>query len=123
MRSIRVVEGNIAADEVLGFTRRLVGVQVDFLVLERSPNRSTKTLSTQLPLPSMLSEMLSLSLMSLGRKSESVNCDPWSVLKISGQPYLESSSRTASTQKSVVSVFDIRQDKTRRVAQSRTAKR
>jgi len=43
------------------------------------------------------------------------------VLKISGTPCFCSASSSASTQKSVVSVFDSRQESTLRVNQSMTA--
>src|SRR5262249_16738907 len=41
-------------------------------------------------------------------KSSLVNWLPWSVLKISGLPYWQSACSSASTQKSVPSVFDSR---------------
>ena len=54
-------------------------------------------------------------------QSSLVNCDPWSVLKISGRPYFLIASSSASTQKCVVSVFDSRQAKTLRLATSKIA--
>jgi hypothetical protein len=49
-----VVEVDVAADGSSGLADRGVGVQVDLLVLDRRQMRSTKTLSRQRPLPSML---------------------------------------------------------------------
>lgn len=50
-----------------------------------------------------------------------VNLQPWSVLKISGQPYLSIASSNASTQNSVSSVVDTRHESTRREYQPTTA--
>jgi hypothetical protein len=47
-------------------------------------NRSTNTLSRHAPLPSMLMAMPLLA--SRPVKAAPVNCEPWSVLKISGLP-------------------------------------
>ena len=52
-----------------------------------------------------------------------MNCLPWSVLKISGVAYLASASFNASMQKEASMVFDNRQDRTWRVAQSMIATR
>src|ERR671914_513541 len=51
-----------------------------------------------------------------------VNCAPWSVLNISGTPFLRASSR-ASTQKLASRVFDSRQANTYRLYQSMMATR
>ena len=51
-------------------------------------------------------------------KSSLVNWLPWSVLKISGLPYWESASSSASTQNSAPSVFDSRHASTARLTQS-----
>jgi hypothetical protein len=48
---------------------------------------------------------------------------PWSVLKISGRPYLANASSTASRQNSTSRVIDNRQARTRRLNQSITAAR
>jgi hypothetical protein len=47
-------------------------------------NRSTNTLSRQAPLPSMLMAMPLPA--STPVKAAPVNCEPWSVLKMSGLP-------------------------------------
>src|SRR6516225_1060098 len=68
-------------------------------------NRSTKMLSLKRPRPSML--MATPCAQSTPVKSSSVNWLPWSVLKISGCPWLKASSR-ASIQKLASSRFDKR---------------
>ena len=55
-------------------------------------------------------------------KAALVNCAPWSVLKISGQPYFAIASSTAAMQKALSSVTETRQLSTRRLAQSITAR-
>ena len=48
-------------------------------------------------------------------KSIEVNCEPWSVLKMSGLPCRASASSTASMQNAASRVIDSRQDRTRRL--------
>ena len=55
--------------------------------------------------------------------SSHVNCEPWSVLKISGTPNFDIASSSASTQKSAVRVFERRKLSTLRLATSRIATR
>ena len=80
-----------------------------------------KTLSIQRPRPSM--EIRIPALVSRPVKTALVNCEPWSVLKISGLPNRASASSRASTQNAVSIVFDSRQASTARLAQSRIATR
>ena len=47
-----------------------------------------------------------------------VNCEPWSVLKISGLPCFTSASSNVSTQNAASMVIDTRHDRTRRLNQS-----
>ena len=54
-------------------------------------------------------------------KSEPVNWLPWSVLKISGLPCRASASSSAATQNDASIVFDNRQERIARLAQSMTA--
>ena len=56
-------------------------------------------------------------------KAALVNCEPWSVLKISGWPKRASASSRASTQNATSIVFDSRQASTARLAQSMIATR
>src|SRR3954454_4005283 len=79
------------------------------------------TLSSQRPRPSI--EILTPAARSLSVKTELVNCEPWSVLKISGRPNRPSASSRASRQKLVSIVLDKRHDNTARLAQSMIATR
>ena len=88
---------------------------------EREPCRSTKTLSMQQPRPSMLIAIPSCR--SRPVNASEVNCDPWSVLNISGLPNRSRASYSASRQKLVSMVFESRHDNTRRLCQSMTATR
>ena len=56
-------------------------------------------------------------------KASAVNCEPWSVLKISGWPKRDRASSSASTQNELSRVFDSLQESTRREYQSMTATR
>src|SRR6478672_5313366 len=58
---------------------------------------------------------------SLPVKDELVNCEPWSVLKMSGRPNRASAYSKASMQKLVSIVFESRHDHTARLAQSTIA--
>ena len=67
--------------------------------LSERHSRSMNTLSSQRPRPSI--EILIPAANSLPVKDELVNCEPWSVLKISGRPNRASTSSKASMQKLV----------------------
>jgi type 1 fimbria pilin len=56
-------------------------------------------------------------------KAAPVNCEPWSVLKISGKPCLTKASCSVSMQNAASIVIDTRHDNTRRLAQSSTTAR
>jgi hypothetical protein len=56
-------------------------------------------------------------------KAWPVNCEPWSVLKISGLPWRAKASSTASTQNAASMVIERRHDSTRRLNQSSTTAR
>jgi len=87
--------------------------------LSERQTRSTKTLSMQRPLPSML--MVIAAPRSTLVNASAVNCEPWSVLKMVGLGKRASASCRASTQKLVSSVFDSRHASTRRLYQSMMA--
>jgi len=76
-----------------------------------------KTLSDQRPRPSMLIRTPAVSSVSIN--AALVNCAPWSVLKISGRPFLRASS-SAPRQNELSIVFDRRQARTYRLYQSIT---
>jgi len=59
----------------------------------------------------------------LAVKAALVNCAPWSVLKMRGLPCRVMASSSASMQKRVSIVFDKRQERTARLAQSMIATR
>ena len=79
------------------------------------------TLSIQRPRPSI--EMRTPALISTPVKAALVNWLPWSVLKISGLPHRASASSSAATQNDASIVFDSRQERTARLAQSMTTTR
>ena len=79
------------------------------------------TLSIQRPRPSM--EMATPASASAPVKTAEVNCEPWSVLKISGLPNLARASSSAARQKETSIVFDRRHASTARDAQSMIATR
>src|SRR6202048_390562 len=54
MLALVIVEAEPGANAGLGLGDRRIGIEVDFLVFEAPPHRSTKMLSMQRPLPSML---------------------------------------------------------------------
>jgi hypothetical protein len=79
------------------------------------------TLSIQRPLPSI--DIRTSAAVSTSVNRGEVNWPPWSLLKIPGLPNRASASSSAAMQKSTSMVFDNRQLRTRRVAQSITATR
>jgi hypothetical protein len=56
-------------------------------------------------------------------RAKAVSCEPWSVFMVSGGTKRAMASSGASAQNSASSVFDGRQDGTRRLCQSMTATR
>src|SRR5205823_2372116 len=94
-----VVEVEIPADRMSRLADGFVGSQIDLLVFDAA----------------LAGEQAG--------KAEPVNCEPWSVLNISGLPWRAKASSRVSTQKAASIVIDNRQDRTRRVAQSSTTAR
>src|SRR5664280_1375615 len=74
MWSPAIVEVQVAADRSAGLADAVVGVQIPSSYLTLRQSRSTKTLSRQAPLPSMLIAMSLL--VSTLVKAEPVNCEP-----------------------------------------------
>jgi len=79
------------------------------------------TLSIQRPRPSM--EIATPTWASAPVNAAEVNCEPWSVLKISGLPNFARASSSAARQSETSIVFDSRHARTARDAQSMTATR
>src|SRR3982751_4308224 len=96
MRSAGIVEAEVPADRGAGLADRVVGPEIDLLVLDRSPEPLDEDVVPPGPLPSMLMTIPALS--STLVKSWLVNCEPWSVLKTSGRPCRASASSSASMQ-------------------------
>ena len=79
-----IVKGQISANADASFGHVLVGVEVDFFVFDRTPEPFDDHVVPPRPLPSI--EMAISAFFSTAVKSMEVNCDPWSVLKMSGLP-------------------------------------
>lgn len=116
-----IVKGQISANAATGLGHGLVGVEIDLLVFDRPPEPLDEDIVRQTPLPSI--EMAISAFFSTAVKSIEVNCDPWSLLKISGLPSRASASSTASMQKAASIVTDSRHDRTFRLNQSTRAQR
>jgi hypothetical protein len=106
MQPLVVVELEVGGDALPRLGHAFVSFEVDLFILEAGQIRSTKVLSAKRQRPSML--MATPWARSTPVKSSPVNWLPWSVLKISGCPWLSVSSR-ASMQKLASSRFDKRQ--------------
>src|ERR1700726_2715870 len=124
MLAFVVVKAEPGAHPSLGLGNVLIGIEVDFLVFEAAPQPLDEdVVHAAAPrfregrlLPSIL--IITPCCFSVPVKSSLVNWLPWSVLKISGRPYRESASSSASTQNSALSVFDNRHASTARLTQS-----
>jgi hypothetical protein len=84
MWSSSVVKIEIPADRISCLGDALVGVQVDFLVLDAFPQPLNEQVVPPSPFAVMLMAMSWLA--SRPVNAAPVNCAPWSVLKISGLP-------------------------------------
>lgn len=83
-REFSIWRDQIAADTTAGLSRRFMGVQVDFLVFDRTQSRSTNNVVP--PRPLAVHGDGDLSLFHQRREVDGVNSDLWSELKISGLP-------------------------------------
>ena len=119
--AFEIVEVEVAANAGTCLLHVVVGNQVDLFVLEGAPEAFNEDVVDPAPLPSMLTLMFRVR--SAFVNAVDVNCDPWSVLKISGVPKRSSASQSASTQKVESSVLDKRHESTRREHQSMMATR
>jgi hypothetical protein len=84
VRTPAVVEGEVQSDPGLGFRHGVVGMQIDLFVLDRLP----QPLDEHVVAPGTASVHADLDFVfcRTWMKLEAVNCEPWSVLKISGAP-------------------------------------
>jgi hypothetical protein len=115
-----VVKRKVPLDPGLGRSHGVVGMQIDLFVLDRLPQPFDEDVVAPRIAPVHAdADFVPLQYIDEAR----VNCDPWSVLKISGGPYRLIASSSASTQKSAVMLLEIRQLSTRRLNQSMTATR
>ena len=90
-----VVEAEAAPDRGPSLEDAGMGPQVDLLVLHGPPEALDEdVVAARAPLPSML--MAISPAISTLMNSVLVNCEPWSVLKISGLPWRTSASSRAS---------------------------
>jgi hypothetical protein len=78
MRSSPVVKVEKPTNQASRLADSLVGSQIDLLVFQLFQSLSTNTLPRQAPLPSM-----AMPLSARTPVKAAVNCEPWSVLKIS----------------------------------------
>ena len=79
MRSAAVVEVEVAADRGAGLADAVVGAQIDLLVFDAAP----QPLDEDVVAPSAFAVHADGDAV-IGKQP--VNCEPWSVLKISGLP-------------------------------------
>src|SRR5216117_3768380 len=84
MWTAAIIEVEVTADRVPRLANAFVGPQIYLLVFDAAPQPLDEHVSRHAPLPSMLIAMPSLA--SALVKAAPVNCEPWSVLKISGLP-------------------------------------
>jgi transposase InsO family protein len=115
---VRAPKANSVCERFGGTLRREC---LDFFIpFHERHSRSIKMLSKQRPRPSMLTAIFLAS--SWPVNFSLVNCDPWSLLKISGRPR-PSARSSASKQNSIPIVSDSDQLNTNRLNQSRIATR
>lgn len=79
MRPQPVVKSQISSDANSSISHAGIGVEIDLLVFDRPPERSTKTLSRHDPLPSML--IATPASTSTEVKAVDVNCERTRTLK------------------------------------------
>src|SRR5208282_4713424 len=126
MQTLVVVKVQPAADAATSFLNRGVCLDVYILVLQAPPQPLDEDV-VQVTAFAIHADADTAGLMrtplaaSTPVNAALVNCTPWSVLKISGEPYRSSASCKASTQNPVSMPVDKRQARTRRLNQSITA--
>ena len=116
MLALVIIAAKPGGNPSLGFGNARIGIEVDFLVFEASP----QSLDEDVVHAAALAVHADRDVVTLQRTGEviMVNWLPWSVLKISGRPWRASASSSAATENSAVSVFDSRHASTARLTQS-----
>jgi hypothetical protein len=114
-----VVEGNPLGDSACGFRAAGVALEINVLVLQRPPQPLDEDIVH--PATAAIHGDRDAGFGKAPVKAAEVNCEPWSVLKISGLPNLASASSSAATQNETSIVFDSRHARTARDAQSMIA--
>src|SRR5208283_5248370 len=121
MRPLAIVEVQIPAERSTCVANSVVGMQIDLLVLDRSPQPLDKDIVA--PRAAAIHADRDRVLQQQASECGAGELAALSVLKISGRPYLANASSTASRQNSTSMVIDSRQARTRRLNQSITAAR
>jgi hypothetical protein len=122
MRTLFIVKGDPRSDAALGIATVDIALEVNILVFQRPPEPLDEdVVHPQRPRPSM--EMATPAAARAPVKAAEVNCEPRSVLKISGLPNFASASSSAARQKETSIVFDSRHASTTLDAQSMIATR
>ncbi len=122
MRPARIVEREVSGEALVGLRHRVVGVEVDLLVLHALP----EALDEEVVPPGTLPVHAEGDTVRLNQIDEGGAGELAALVGVEdppGQPQARMADSRASTQQSVVSVFERRQASTRRVAQSKTATR
>jgi hypothetical protein len=114
MRAPFVVKGDPLSESARGLAAVGVALEVDVLVLQRPPQPLDEHVVH--PAAAAVHRDRTPAAASASVKAAEVNCDPWSVLKISGFPNLASASSSAARQNETSIVFDSRHASTARDA-------
>jgi len=99
MRSAAIVEVEIAAHRCARLADAVVGSQIDLLVFDAVPQPLDEYVVPPSPF-SVHADRDAVVGEHAGEGRAPVNCEPWSVLKISGLPCFSKASCSVSTQKS-----------------------
>jgi hypothetical protein len=121
MWATAIVRNEKPADQGARLAGAFIGLEINLFIFDAAPEPLDKDVVAPPPLLSRLIAMLAVN--SAPVKAAAVNCEPWSVLKISDLPCLANAPSRTSTQNAAFMVFDTAHARTRRLAQSSTAAR